>query len=292
MHKRGMKNPYFLQLITGFTTWLTRLNYAGASIRGRKRHLQYFLEWIDQRGIRELSDINRADIEAYNRHLHQRPVKVRTIEAYLSVLKLLNDYLENYGQTPIIRVKLKIEKGIKTERTILSRAEISSLYDACDGTPRGMRDRAMIAIYYGCGLRCSEGTRLELKDIDFSHGLIQVRKGKNYRERYVPMSSGVAKELRSWMEETHGWFAGRETNYVLPNRFGRESRSSGLNRRLKILCEKARIDKHITLHCLRHSIATHLSQSGMELEKISQFLGHQSLEATQVYTRVLSEKDG
>jgi site-specific recombinase XerD len=283
---------FFLDILNGFTEWLTRLNYAEESIKSRSRQLKSFLEWIADRGIETLSEISQKDLEDYNKHLHQRALGSRTIEGYISVLKLVNDYLENYGQAPIIRVKLKIEKDIKTERTILSKAEISGLYDACGGTPWGLRDRAMIAIYYGCGLRCSEGTRLELKDVDFGHGLIHVRKGKNYRERYVPMSSGVAKELRSWIEETQVWFAGRETNYVLPNRFGRESRSSGLNRRLKMLCEKARIGKHITLHCLRHSIATHLSQSGMELEKISQFLGHQSLEATQVYTRILSEKDG
>ncbi len=284
-----MKNKYYLQLLNGFTEWLTRLNYAKESLRGRSRQLRIFLEWIEDKGINQLSEITQKDLEEYNEALHKRPIKSRTIEGYISVLKLVNEYLENYGEAPIIKAKLTIAKDLKKERTILSKVEVNQLYEACENNPWGMRDRIIIAIYYGCGVRCTEGTRLELRDIDFSSGLLHVRKGKNYRERYVPISEGVKKELLNWIDDGQTWFAGEKTNILIPNSRGKTTQSGPLNKRLKRLCEKASINKDITLHCLRHSIATHLLESGMDLEMIGQFLGHVGLEATQVYTRIIND---
>lgn len=284
-----MKNQYYLQLHKGFTEWLTRLNYAKESIRGRSRHLRIFLEWVEERGINQLQDLTQDDLEAYNESLHKRPIKARTIEGYISVLKLVNEYLENYGEAPIIKTRLSVTKEIKKERTILSKAEINQLYEACANDPWGLRDRIIIAIYYGCGVRCTEGTRLELSDIDFSNALLHVRKGKNYRERYVPISEGVKKELLQWVENGHTWFAGEKTNILIPNSRGNTTASGPLNKRIKLLCEKSGIKKNITLHSLRHSIATHLLESGMSLEMIGQFLGHVGLEATQVYTRITND---
>ena len=287
--QEGMKNKYYLQLLNGFTEWLTRLNYAKETIRGRTRQLRIFLEWIEERGINQLSQIEQKDLEDYNEALHKRPIKSRTIEGYISVLKLVNEYLENYGEAPIIKTRLTVTKEAKRERTILSKAEINQLYEACENDPWGIRDRIIIAIYYGCGVRCTEGTRLELRDIDFSSDLLHVRKGKNYRERYVPISEGVKAALLQWVNDGQRWFAGEKTNILIPNSRGKVTKSGPLNKRLKLLCEKADINKNITLHCLRHSIATHLLESGMELEKIAQFLGHVGLEATQVYTRIINE---
>jgi site-specific recombinase XerD len=284
-----MKNNYYLQLLEGFTEWLTRLNYAKESIRGRSRQLRIFLEWIEDRGINQLQDITQKDLEAYNESLHKRPIRSRTIEGYISVLKLVNEYLENYGEAPIIKTRLTVTKEAKRERTILSKVEINQLYEACENDPWGMRDRIIIAIYYGCGVRCTEGTRLELRDIDFSNDLLHVRKGKNYRERYVPISEGVKAALLQWVNDGQTWFAGEKTNILIPNSRGKVTKSGPLNKRLKLLCEKADINKNITLHCLRHSIATHLLESGMDLEMIGQFLGHVGLEATQVYTRIINE---
>ena len=144
-----MQNKYYLQLLNGFTEWLTRLNYAKESIRGRSRQLRIFLEWIEEKGINQLSEITQADLEEYNEALHKRPIKSRTIEGYISVLKLVNEYLENYGEAPIIKTKLTIAKDLKKERTILSKVEVNQLYEACENNPWGMRDRIIIATELG-----------------------------------------------------------------------------------------------------------------------------------------------
>jgi integrase/recombinase XerD len=288
MKQLELKNNHFKNILQGFIQWLQRINYAEETIKGRQNQVHYFLRWIEEKGIIKLDEITPDILQQYNYHLHQRPIKSKTIEGYVSLLKLLNEYLKNYGETPIKLIELSIDKDIKIERTILSETEITTLYKNCDTTAWGMRDRAIIALFYGCGLRCKEGTALELGDVDFTSSLVHVRKGKNYKERYVPMSPGVKAELKQWLENGHEIFS-TTSNYILPNRYGNQSHSSGLNQRLKRLCEKSKIDKQITLHCLRHSIATHLLASGMSIDQISMFLGHQGLEATQIYTRVQAE---
>ncbi len=285
--QEGVTHREFLRLLQDFTQWLTRLNYAKATIRSRTRHLKTFLLWIEQKGIHQLEDITGAHLLQYSQIIHTRPLKATTIEAYLSVLKLLNIFLENYGLPPVIKTRLIVEKDIKIERTILTTAEVSRLYNACQDTLRGMRDRVILAIFYGCGLRYAEGAHLQLDDIDFKNGLVQVRMGKNYKERYVPMSQGVTKILAAWIDHGHRYFCAHPNQLLIPNTRGKITDGKTLNTQLRRLCQAAQINKRITLHSLRHSIATHLLQSGMHLEDIAQFLGHQGLEATKIYTRIL-----
>jgi integrase/recombinase XerD len=288
MHKWTKKADFFKSVLDGFVQWMQRLNYSEDSIKGRRIQLNYFTGWLLAKDITNLTQITTAHLQQYNQHLHNRPVKTNTIRGYISVLKLLNNYLHQYGEAPLPLVPLPIVSDIKTERTILTTKEISTLYNSCDSTVWGMRDKAMIALFYGCGLRSKEGTALELNDIDFNNGLVHIKKGKNYKERYVPMSEGVSNIIKQWLAHGHSIFC-TQTNYILPNRYGKKSQGTGMNNRLKKLCTNAAINKNISLHCLRHSIATHLLSSGMPLDQISTFLGHQGLEATQIYTRIENE---
>jgi len=273
MHK-GIKNKELLQ---GFTEWLIRLNYSKKSVQERSRQLEIYLNWKEHH--------KGKGLEKYNRWLHQKPLKSKTITGYIGALKLCNQYLENHGQKPIMTINLQIGKDLETSRNILSEEQIKVLYESCNDDLYGMRDRAIIAVFYGCGLRCREGANLEQRDIDFKSGLLHVRKGKGYKERYVPMSPGVIKELKQWLENGQPFFS-IKTNLVIPSRTGKIIGCHGLTRRVKMMCDKSKIKNSVSLHGLRHSIATHLLDSGMGIEKIGQFLGHSSLETTQIYTRV------
>ena len=276
---RGMKKKELLQ---GFTEWLTRLNYSIKSVQERSRQLETYLNWKD--------DNQEKDLEAYNKWLHDKPLKSKTITGYIGALKLCNQYLENHGRQPIMTIKLRIGKDLESSRNILSEEQIKKLYETCNDDLYGKRDRAIIAVFYGCGLRCREGANLEQRDIDFKSGLLHVRKGKGYKERYVPMSPGVMKELKEWLENGQPFLSGSPdrqlANLIIPSRTGKIIGCHGLTRRVKMMCHKSKIKKSVSLHGLRHSIATHLLDSGMGIEKIGQFLGHSSLETTQIYTRV------
>jgi len=265
------------ELLKGFTEWLIRLNYSEKSVQERSRQLETYLSWKEQNP--------KQNIEHYSKWLHDKPLKSKTIRGYIGALKLCNQYLENHGHEPIMTSKVQLGKDLEAVRNILSEEQVKILYESCNDDLYGKRDRAIIAVFYGCGLRCREGANLEQRDIDFKSGLLHVRKGKGYKERYVPMSPGVINELKDWLENDQPFFS-IKTNLVIPSRTGKIIGCHGLTRRVKMMCDRSKIKKSVSLHGLRHSIATHLLDSGMSIEQIGQFLGHSSLETTQIYTRV------
>lgn len=283
------KTLFFTELQTGFNEWLTRLGYAESTTKGNSRRIHYFLDYLQKKGITKLDTIEPQTIHQYQQHIEQLPIKSPTIAAYISSLRLFDQYLESYGHNPIITIKLRVTPHIETPKTILNQVEIKAIYETTNQTVIGYRDRAMLAIYYGCGLRASEGLNLQVNDLDFKSKLLQVQKSKTYQPRYVPMSYSVQNDLKEWLEYGRTLILKKESNHVLVHSKGNYKEATGFNDRLKKLTESAGIEKDITLHSLRHSIATHLLENGMALEQIRQFLGHQSLEVTQRYTHLVYE---
>lgn len=146
-----------------------------------------------------------------------------------------------------------------------------------------------MSLYYGCGLRYSEGIRIEKKHIDYGKQLLYVMPGKNYRSRFIPMNERIIKDLQDYEMYAKQYFTKEDSTGFLLGNNGKAISSSVIGKRLQILLQKANIEKKICLHGLRHSIATHLLQQGMPLEQISKFLGHTSLDSTQIYTRIAEE---
>jgi len=156
----------------------------------------------------------------------------------------------------------------------------------------------MLSLFYGCGLRKSEGIGLNVDDILLERGLVYVRHGKNYQERYVPMSPAVIQHLQGYLREgrqvllAQGGY-GKDGDALLLSERGKRVSEALLPYRLRVLCrqtgDQQLMARQISLHSLRHSIATHLLQQGMKLAQIARFLGHASLESTQIYTHVSNE---
>jgi integrase/recombinase XerD len=147
----------------------------------------------------------------------------------------------------------------------------------------------MLAVYYGCGLRRNEGINLDTSDVLMNKNLLYVSKGKNYKERYVPMTEAVKEDIMNYLDFARPMFLCMQNNALFLSRSGSRLITQGMAIRLQKLKEKAGIDKEAGLHTLRHSIATHLLQSGMKLSQIKRFLGHSSMESTQIYTHVANE---
>jgi len=169
------------------------------------------------------------------------------------------------------------------------------LYHAAENTPYGIRDKAMLGIYYGCGLRRNEGLQLDLNDILFERALVYVRAGKNYTERYVPIQEQVLQDLSQYLQQARPGLLVKTTTQpaLFVSQRGDRPDAQSLYLRLKKLQQDAGEaslqNKTIGLHTLRHSIATHLLMQGMKLERIAQFLGHKSIESTQIYTHLAHE---
>ena len=176
---------------------------------------------------------------------------------------------------------------------MLSLYEIDLLYNACSEGITGLRERAILSLYYGCGLRSSEGINLNVNDILLDKQLVYVRKAKNSRARYVPFVSNQKQDFELYLQHCRSSIVEVEQSAFLVNNKGKRISSTATAKTLKSLIERTQNqelqEKKIGLHTLRHSIATHLLESGMGIENISQFLGHQRIRSTQTYLHLSYE---
>ncbi|MCG8307487.1 MAG: tyrosine-type recombinase/integrase [Cytophagales bacterium] len=150
----------------------------------------------------------------------------------------------------------------------------------------------MLAMFYGCGIRKSEGVYLDVGDINFDRSFLHVRKGKNNQERFVPISKTNRMYLQDYIYDHRPELirSSKIEALFVSYQHIRRMQGQSLAIRLKVLQYQSEdielMEKEIGLHTLRHSIATHLLQAGMKLESISKFLGHSSLGSTQIYTHL------
>lgn len=293
-----LKNPEFTYLIRSFEKWLNTLEYATSTVNISVSYLRDFFIFLEEFKVKNINAIDKLVIEVYYEYLQTRKNKRQTgslsqnyIISNINALKRFVKYLQVTGKQSF-EVDLKISTNKEYQKIILTPEEIKALYNACDNSTLGIRDRAMLSVYYGCGLRREEGMYLNVDDINLKERLIYVQKGKGNRERYVPMSEAVREDLENYIyvarEKILSFKNIKNPALFLSYRVKRMHGNS-LIERLHKLTNKAGINKETGFHTLRHSIATHLLQSGMLLENVSKFLGHISLESTQIYTHLAYE---
>jgi integrase/recombinase XerD len=291
-------NTRYTDLQNSFEKWLNTLGYAESTVYASTNYVRDFFFYLKSFELTSLEQINTVTINSYYKYLQTRSNKRQTgslsnnyITSNINALKRFSRYLQETGK-PFFEVSIKTNPNKETTKTILTLTEVKALYKACENDYLGIRDRAILSIFYGCGLRRSEGQALNVNDILLKEKRVFVRKGKNYRERYVPMAESVKEDLENYIYisrekilsfkniKSDGLFLGMQVKSMCGN---------AIISRVQQLSNKAKINKTIGLHTLRHSIATHLLQSGMKLEEVSQFLGHVSLESTQIYTHLVNE---
>mgnify|MGYP003306189622 FL=1 len=170
---------------------------------------------------------------------------------------------------------------------VLSLEEIERMIAQIDmSKAEGHRNRAIIEILYGSGLRVSELVNLRLSDIYIVEGYIRVC-GKGNKQRLVPISQEAMTWFAYWLEDRHALDIKPEaTDIVFLNRYGRQLTRAMIFTIVKRLAEQADIHKTISPHTLRHSFATHLLQNGADLRIIQQLLGHETIGTTEIYTHV------
>jgi len=289
-------NVEFTRLTDGFKEWLDIMGYVPCSIESMPRRINEFTRFLQQNKVQQISQIKRKHIEAFYTSQKTRKSKLSgellknsTLNGINRILRLFAHYLEETGQGQLT-IDIPYEKKEPPEREILTLDEIKAMYNAADETILGLRDRAILNIYYGCGLRSKEGISLDLKDVMTDKNLIYVRKGKQYRERYVPFTYKQKKDFEIYLKSCREELVKDEAQQsFLVNNQGKPISSNTLHNRLKALAKIAGINKTVGLHMLRHSIATHLMQSGMKIEDIATFLGHKNIESTQRYTHLSIE---
>lgn len=147
---------------------------------------------------------------------------------------------------------------------------------------------------YSCGLRLREGVQLQIADLDSDRMLIHVHKGKGGKDRYVPLPDRTLALLRQyWQTHRHPlWLYPARPPQGMPlSKAGKHISPSSVQKALRAACIASGIQKHVTVHTLRHSYATHLLEAGVNLRRIQAYLGHASMKSTSIYTHLTRDGD-
>jgi len=289
-------NKQYRALIREFSLYLERLGYNSNICSALPSCLQEFFYWLEKMRVTQVTQITPQLIRSHYDYLSQRPNQNRSgglssshITHHLYALKTFFNYQQETGRIEINPFSvLYFPRMEYPPRRVLSVDEITALYKACEN----MRDQVILGLFYGCGLRRSEAIRLNIMDINFKGQLLYVRCGKGKRRRVIPMTDKVTAYLRHYYLYERNLNIRRITGdnhqaFVLNNHGGRML-GCGYWKRFRYLTGQAGLSGRVSLHNLRHSIATHLLENGLSIEQVRDFLGHRHLESTQIYTRVSS----
>lgn len=310
MQKLVLQNKSYEYLQTAFKEWLDVLGYSKGTVNGMPILIREFLHFLESRNIQGINFLQQIHIKHYHDYLSSRANQRRGgglsnnhINKHLQAIEKLLEYLHHKGLQNVPALGIKLHKLHRKEITILTTTEIKELFELCNREHSSdkenylqSRDKTMLVIYYSCGLRRNEGVNVSIDDINFDTKILHVKKGKNYKERFVPLNKTNADYLQEYIYDYRSQVVRSKKEHRLFISYdGSQTTGGTLYSRLQLLQQQSQNtdlqNKIIGLHTLRHSIATHLLQNGMSLEKISKFLGHSSLESTQIYTHLIPKED-
>ncbi len=289
--KIQLTNLLYQDYLVKFKAYTIQIGYNINSCEQLPRSLKEFFYWLEGQGIEEIEIIDSKIIKSFYLYLQSRPnqrnrggtLSQSHITSILYGIRVFYEYLlssQLIAHSPFDTLRFPQAKYLSRES--LTRSQIKALYDAC----QTLLDKAILGIYYGCGLRLREGIKLQINDIRFSEGVLYVTEGKGKKRRAVPMSGQVIKDLMSYYQLERPKVA--STAFLLNNK-QKALDISTASKFFKRLLEKAALPSHYGVHHLRHSIATHLLENGMKVEQVGDFLGHSCLESTQIYAQVSTE---
>lgn len=305
MKKSILKNQSYKFLLQDFKEWLDVLGFSEAMQKNYPNQLCEFFYWLEQNNINHIDIIQKEHIKDYYNYLKQRPNKTRGgglsniyLNSHQSTLKKFREYLKKHHKKPF-NIHLKREKVAEEKLKYCTQKVVKKLFKATEHShelPRfRARNKALLVCLYSCGMRRNEVLNLQLNDILYDKERIFVRKGKNYKERFIPINHYNLRILEDYIFDARMDFKkASESEYVFVSRRNPKICGTCLEWCLKQIIEATNNEElqeqNITPHMLRHSIATHFLQAGMRIEDIQQFLGHASLESTQIYTHILKDE--
>ena len=282
---------HWASIIKGFQSYLklersVSANTSAAYVRDVAL-LESFI--ASELGNKSLKQVDFSDLKEFIAWIHGRGMSATSQARILSGVKTFFHYL-------VLEGMLSENPTTLLERPKLSRKlpdtlsihEINSLIDAIDlSKPEGMRNKAILEMLYGCGLRVSEVVDLKISNLFLDVELVKIL-GKGNKERLVPIGSEAAKFLQIWLQEVrvHLKIKPGKEDWVFLN-----NRGSSLSRVMvfliiKGLATKIGLKKTISPHTFRHSFATHLLEGGADLRAVQEMLGHESITTTEIYTHL------
>lgn len=250
--------------------------------------LEVYKRYLKKRKIDQVNQITSDDIKDFLKIRQEE--ETTTIAHNLTVIKNFHAYLikekivkENVSEF-IERPKLK-----KSLPKALSLEDVELLLDIPLNTPFDYRNKAMLELMYGCGLRVSELVNLELHDIDMINCFIRIM-GKGSKEREIPLGEYAIYYLNLYLDKRNLLLKQKSCDKLFLNNHGLGMTRQGFFKNLKSILQDKGLNPNISPHTLRHSFATHLVNRGADLRSVQEMLGHADISTTRIYTKVNDEK--
>lgn len=280
--------------------WLAHLEaqgYSPRSTEGYRERVLPFVTWCEERGLMYAPQVSLEVLESYQRHLRQyrkADGHLLALNGQLSRLSAIKNLYRWLLRRHVILYNpadlLELPKGeSRLPAQVFSERETRQVLDSLDtGTPLGLRNRAILELFWSTGIRRMELANLLLRDVDFTRGVVNVRQGKGKKDRVVPVGHEALGWLGRYLREVRPRLAqrGDSGHLFLTNKGAGLKRATLTMIGGKTIREQARLDKPGACHIFRHSMATQMLDNGADTRHIQAILGHEKLETTQVYTKV------
>jgi integrase/recombinase XerD len=271
-------------------------NYSATTVESRRPCLRYFLEWCEARGILRPAELTRWVVESYQRRLfHYRkengnPLSVGTQEQRLMAMSGFCRWLTRSNHllyNPAGELEMP-KRGRTLPRHVMTAREAEmALMQADTDTPLGIRDRALLELFYSTGIRRGELSRLKLHDLDWERKTLLVREGKGIKDRVVPVGERALAWLGKYRDEVRpGLVREPDEGYVFLTCRGQPIGAQALTVMARDYIRAAGLGKRGACHLWRHTMATLMLENGADIRFIQEMLGHAKLDTTQIYTRV------
>lgn len=249
---------------------------------------QTYLE--DKLSIIDIEKVSKEDIESYLKYCYSKNEDSKTISHKITTIYNFHNYLLREkvikdNQAEFID-RPKLAKHLPYTLTV---KEIDKLLDIALVTVFDYRDKAMLELMYGTGLRVSELVSLTVYDVDFYNAFLRI-KGKGSKERIVPINNASLKYLKLYLDRRCLLLKKKTSNELFLNARGEGISRQGFFKNLKKILAKKGMPTNISPHSLRHSFATHLIENGADLRSVQTMLGHSDITTTKIYTHISNEK--
>lgn len=277
-----------------FLEYLTvELGLSANTRQAYERDLRLFCKTLGFKNSDALVNVSREQITGYMTQLKEKGLAAATIARKLAAIKAFYRFMtaEGYMDANPAEVVEAGTKGIKLPR-VLSKDEVVRLLNQPDiTTAEGFRDRTMLEVLYATGMRVSELINLTLERVDLNMKYI-IAFGKGSKERIVPLGSVAAEFLQQYLEKVRPKLTheDKNTNIVFLAFGGHELTRQRFWQIIRAYGRKAKINKALTPHILRHSFATHLLDNGADLRSVQELLGHSDISTTQIYTHLTNKR--
>lgn len=267
--------------------------YSEKTVAAYRGDFSVFQTFLNESGNGNYLELDHRDVRVYLAYLNEQGYSRNTISRKIASLRAFYQFLlreEVIAENPFTYVHLK-KKNQKLPRFFYEK-EMAVLFEAVAGEePLQQRNRGLLEILYGSGLRVSECANLKLGDIDWSGGVLLVL-GKGNKERYVPFSEHARGALQEYLAEGRQTLMAKKKqthSFIFVNNQGNPLTSRGIRYILDQVIKKSSLDSQIHPHMLRHTFATHLLNNGADMRTVQELLGHVNLSSTQIYAHVTKE---